>query len=116
MQTKEEAFARLAKSEFRSSFHLTAAEKAYCAEKGSEVLRRHAGDFVRRKLAPAHPVNDGRQTPMHGHPVFKAMHATACCCRGCLNKWYHIPLGVELSDALQSRIVDFLMAWIERNA
>ena len=114
--TKDQAFEKLARSKFRSSFHLTAAEKDYCAEKGSEVLRRHACDFVRRKLAPAHPVNDGKQTPMHGHPVFKAMHATACCCRGCLNKWYHIPLGVELSHALQSRIVDFLMAWIERNA
>ena len=73
MQTKEEAFARLAKSKFRSSFYLTKAEKAYCAEKGEAVLRRHAEDFVRQKLAPAHPVNDGKQTPMHGHPVFKAM-------------------------------------------
>jgi hypothetical protein len=115
MQTKEEAFARLAKSKFRSSFHLTAAEKAFCAEKGGEVLRRHAADFVRQKLAPAYPLNDGKQTPMHGHPVFKAMHATACCCRGCMNKWYHIPLGVELSDDLQTRIVDYLMAWIERS-
>ena len=59
MQTKEEALDRLAKSKFRSSFHLTAAEKAYCAEKGEAVLCRHAADFVRQKLAPAHPVNGG---------------------------------------------------------
>ena len=114
MQTKEEALDRLAKSKFRSSFYLTKAEKAYCAEKGEAVLRRHAEDFVRLKLAPTHPVNDGKQTPMRGHPVFKAMHATACCCRGCLNKWYHVPVGVELSEDLQRRIVDFLMVWIAR--
>ena len=63
---------------------------------------------------PANPVNDGKQTPMRGHPVFKAMHATACCCRGCLNKWYRVPLGIPLSADLQTRIVNFLIAWIER--
>ncbi len=114
MQTKEEALDRLAKSKFRSSFHLTAADRAYVEEKGMDTIRRHAEDFVRQKLAPSHPVNDGKQTPMHGHPVFKAMHATACCCRGCLNKWYRVPLGVPLSEDLQNRIVGFLTAWIER--
>ncbi len=77
-------------------------------------MRKHAEDFVRQKLAPADPVNDGKQTPMHGHPVFKAMHATACCCRGCLNKWYRVPLNVPLSDLQQEKIVRLLMAWIER--
>ena len=114
MQTKEDAFRRLDNSKFRSSFHLTAADRAYVEEKGMETIRRHAEDFVRQKLAPAYPVNDGKQTPMRGHPVFKAMHATASCCRGCLNKWYHVPLGVPLSENLQTRIVNFLMAWIDR--
>ena len=114
MQTKEDAFARLNKSKFRSSFYLTAADKAYVEEKGMETIRRHAEDFVRQKLAPAVPANDGKQTPMRGHPVFKAMHATACCCRGCLNKWYRVPLGIPLSEDLQTRIVSFLIAWIER--
>ncbi len=77
-------------------------------------MRRHAQDFVRQKLAPAYPVNDGKQTPMHGHPVFKAMHATACCCRGCLNKWYRVPKGRELTESEQERIVNLLMAWLER--
>ena len=116
MQTKEEAFLRLEKSKFRSSFRLTAAEKAYVAEKGPDVIRSHAADFVRRKLAPALPPNDGRQTPMRGHPVFKAMHATACCCRDCLNKWYSVPLHRELTESEQRRIVNLLMAWIERNS
>ena len=114
MQTKEDAFQRLDNSKFRSSFHLTAADRAYVEEKGMDVIRRHAEDFVRQKLAPAIPANDGKQTPMHGHPVFKAMHATDSCCRGCLNKWYHVPLGVPLSEDLQTRIVNFLFVWIKR--
>ena len=114
MQTIEQALSKLDKSRFRSSFYLTKKERAYLEDKGMETMRRHAQDFVRQKLAPAEPVNDGKQTPMHGHPVFKAMHATACCCRGCLNKWYHVPKGRELTESEQERIVNLLMAWLER--
>jgi exodeoxyribonuclease V alpha subunit len=116
MQTINEALAKLDKSKFRSSFHLTGKDRAYLAEKGTDVIRRHAEDFVRQKLAPADPVNDGKQTPMHGHPVFRAMHATACCCRGCLQKWYKVPQHRELTTAEQERIVNLLMAWIDKEA
>lgn len=112
--TYEMAFARLARSKFRSRFALTEAERAYVAEKGMETIRRHAEDFVRTHLADAEPRNDGRQTPMRGHPVFKAQHATATCCRGCLNKWWHVPKGVALSPDARRKVVDFIMAWIER--
>ena len=115
MQTIEQAIEKLKKSRFRSSFHLTQKEQLYLEEKGMDVMRKHAEDFVRQKLAPADPVNDGKQTPMHGHPVFKAMHAAACCCRGCLNKWYRVPLHQELTESQQQRIVNLLMAWIDRN-
>ena len=114
MQTIEEALTKLSHSKFRSSFYLTQKEKAYLIEKGIEVMRSHAVDFVRERLAPANPVNDGKQTPMHGHPVFKAMHATACCCRGCLNKWYKVPKGKELTTAQQEKIVRLIIAWIEK--
>ena len=114
MQTIEEALTKLSHSKFRSSFYLTQKEKAYLIEKGIEVMRSHAADFVRERLAPANPVNDGKQTPMHGHPVFKAMHATACCCRGCLNKWYKVPKGKELTTAQQEKIVRLIIAWIEK--
>lgn len=112
MQTIEQALEKLEHSKFRSGFHLTKAELAYLEEKGTETIRSHACDFVRRKLAPAYPENDGRQTPMHGHPVFKAMHACACCCRGCLEKWYRVPKGRPLTADEQERIVNLLMAWL----
>ena len=114
MQTIEEALNKLEKSKFRSSFHLTKKEKAYLEQKGMDVMRSHARDFVRQKLAPAEPLNDGKQTPMHGHPIFKAMHATGCCCRGCLNKWYKVPLHQELNEVQQEKIVNLLLAWIDK--
>jgi exodeoxyribonuclease V alpha subunit len=51
---------------------------------------------------------------MRGHPVFIAQHACACCCRGCLEKWYRVPKGTQLTDGQQEKIVALLMAWIER--
>lgn len=113
MQTKEEALAKLSRSAFRSRFHLGAKERLYIAEKGMATVRSHAADFVAQKLAPAYPLHDGKQTPMRGHPVFIAQHACACCCRGCLEKWYKVPRGVALTADQQRRIVDLLMAWIE---
>ncbi len=114
VQTVDEALDKLQSSRFRSGFRLTGEEIAYVREKGEETIRCHAADFVRQKLAPAEPRNDGKQTPMRGHPVFKAMHACACCCRGCLYKWYRVPRGRELTADQQERIVKLLMAWIER--
>lgn len=112
MATIDQTFARLQKSTFRARFCLSEKDKEYIAEKGLDTIQRHAEDFVRTRLAPADIPNDGRQTPMRGHPVFVAQHACACCCRGCLNKWYHIPAGRELTENEQERIVKLLMAWI----
>lgn len=112
--TFEAAFEKLAKSKFRSRFTLSDADRATVAKQGLDVIRRHAEDFVRVRLAPAHPPNDGRQTPMRGHPVFVAQHATATCCRGCLNKWWKVPLDVELSPLRQQKAVNLIMAWIQR--
>ena len=108
------AFARLAKSKFRSRFHLSVADRKYIAEKGIETIRRHCEDFIRTRLALASPPNDGKQTPMRGHPVFKAQHACACCCRDCLAKWWKVPRETPIPADRQRGIVDFLMAWIER--
>lgn len=114
MSTIEQTLIRLQKSPFRAKFHLSDKDKKYINEKGLDTIRNHAADFVAKRLAPAFPINDGKQTPMRGHPVFIAQHACACCCRGCLNKWYRVPLGVELTENQQERIVNLLMAWIEK--
>ena len=110
-----EALARLQKSDFRRRFHLSRQERAYVQEKGLDTVTKHARDFVAKRLAPALIPNDGKQTPMRGHPVFVAQHACACCCRGCLEKWYHIPSGKELTWEQQQGIVRLLMAWIRHD-
>lgn len=114
MKGIEETLSRLETSKFRSSFHLSRKDREYAAAKGRAVLRRHARDFIEGRLGAASPANDGKQTPMSGHPVFKAMHATACCCRGCMSKWHDVPEGRCLTEEEKAWAVDLLMAWIAR--
>ena len=104
----------LSKSKFRSSFKLKEKDKQYIKDKGLEKIKAHAYDFINKRLAPAYIKNDGRQTPMKGHPVFIAQHATATCCRGCLYKWYHIPKGRCLTDSEVKYIVNIIMNWIKK--
>lgn len=105
----------LQRSKFRSSFYLRKKEKAYIDKNGMEKIKEHAYDFIKNKLAPAYPDNDGAQTPMKNHPVFIAQHATGTCCRGCLDKWHKIPKGVELTDNQVNYVVALIMEWIVRN-
>lgn len=107
-------FIQLSKSEFRCRFRLDPETAEYCREKGEDEIRRHAFDIIRKRLAPAVIPNDGKQTPMKGHPVFVAQHATACCCRKCLYKWYHIPENRRLDEREINYIVGLIMAWIKR--
>ena len=113
MATIEQTLTRLKQSDFRAKFHLSKKDKEYISQKGMDKIRSHAEDFIRTRLEPKNPENDGKQTPMRGHPVFVAQHACACCCRGCLNKWYKVPLGTALTEKQQEKIVNLLMAWIE---
>ena len=102
---------RLLKSSFRNRFHLNEAEKAYVYEKGIPAIEQHAEDIVRKRLV--NPVKDGKQTPMKGHPVFIAQHATATCCRGCIAKWHGISANALLTDDDIEYIISVIMLFIE---
>jgi hypothetical protein len=105
-------FAELARSPFRRRFRLGSRERAYLEAKGLATVLDHARDFIARRLAPASPANDGRQTPFRGHPVFVAQHATATCCRSCLAKWHGIPRGRPLDAAEQAHVAAALERWL----
>ncbi|RVV97370.1 DUF4186 domain-containing protein [Mesobaculum littorinae] len=110
----ERTLERLARSAFRARFRLDPKDRAYADAKGRGVIAAHAADFVASRLAPAAPRNDGRQTPMRGHPAFVAQHATATCCRGCLAKWHGVPQGREMTGDEQARAAALIIAWIDR--
>lgn len=110
----DEIFDRLKNSEFRSRFKLKEKDREYLLNKGFAVIESHARDFIAKRIASANPPNDGKQTPTKGHPVFTAQHATACCCRGCINKWHKFPEGVPLTQKQQDYLVGIIMEWLKR--
>lgn len=112
----EELKPRLTRSKFRSRFHLSEADRAYLAERGLSTIRGQAKKIIRDRLSAAHPFNDGAQTPMRGHAVFVAQHATGCCCRGCLAKWHGIPEGRELTEDEIESIADVIAGWLTDEA
>lgn len=115
MRDVREVLQSLSKSEFRSRVRLRGKELDYLKSKGLEVVTRHAEDFIEKRLAPAEPANDGKQTPWRNHPVFLAQHATATCCRSCLLKWHAIPKGRELTDEEKRYVVEVIRAWLAQN-
>jgi Domain of unknown function (DUF4186) len=112
MRNLDEVFERLQRSAFRQRFRLRGTELAYLEQKGLETVMTHASDFIDKRLAPALPPNDGKQTPMGKHPVFVAQHATATCCRGCLEKWHAIPKGHELTDSEKLHVLGAIRRWL----
>ena len=99
----------LKQSKFRSKFKLTRKDRDYIATKGLQTIKAHAFQFIDSRIAPDFPKNDGKQTPMRGHPVFIAQHATATCCRGCISKWHGIEKGRALNDAEIDIVVGLIM-------
>ena len=77
------------------------------------MLESHARDFITKRLSPGFIANDGKQTPFKGHPVFKAQHATATCCRSCLQKWHKIPKHKQLTNEEINYVVRNIMEWIK---
>jgi hypothetical protein len=108
----DEAFRRLARSSFRRKFRLQGKELAYLQMWGLPHVLKQAEELLRKRLAPAVIPNDGRQTPWRNHPVFVAQHATASCCRGCLEKVHEIPQGHALTADEMSYVLRVLGRWL----
>jgi hypothetical protein len=109
----DRTLAALARQPFRARFHLRGRDAATVQLRGMQTVRRHAADLLAARVAPAQPRKDGRQTPYRGHPVFVAQHATATCCRTCLERWHGIAKGQELTADEQAYAVDVICRWIE---
>jgi hypothetical protein len=109
----ERAFELLAGSAFRRKFRLQGRELAYLQSWGLRRVMEQAGKFIDERLAPAFPRNDGKQTPWRGHPVFVAQHATATCCRGCLEKTHGIARGRALDAGERAYVLRVLERWME---
>ena len=110
----QQLLTKLKRSKFRHSFHLTDKDKLYLKTHNINKIREHAHHFLSQRIKHK-PQNDGKQTPWKGHPVFTAQHATATCCRGCIQKWYKIPSKKPLDDRELEFLREIIIAWIEND-
>jgi hypothetical protein len=116
MRNITDLFQALAESSFRSRFTLTGPDLVYYQTKGITTILVHGRDFLADRLVPACPTNDGKQTPMKGHPFFLAQHATGSCCRDCLRKWQFIPKGDALTSEQVAYILKVAQSWLLQQA
>lgn len=66
--------------------------------KGRSALAEKVRHRLATSIGGATPFRDGSQTPFAGpDPTTYAQHATASCCRKCVEEWHAIPRGRELA-------------------
>lgn len=81
-------------------FHVEIDDDAirHARRKGRIKLKDAARNRLRTSIGRAQPFRDGTQTPKNGNAIYYAQHATATCCRTCLEYWHAIPKGRELTE------------------
>lgn len=67
-------------------------------EVGVTAVRAGVKEHLRKKIGPAKIFRDGTQTPKKDSVIHFAQHATATCCRKCLDYWYDIPQKRDLTE------------------
>lgn len=82
-------------------------------KKGKEQL---LDKDIRKRLhdaLSAKPFRDGMQTPWSGNVLFYAQHATATCCRKCLEQWHGIRQGTELTEEMLEYLENLVRHYLE---
>lgn len=83
-------------------------------KKGLNKLRHEVSKRIEKSIGPSSDqiFQDGRQTPPAGNIIFYAQHATATCCRKCVEEWYNIkrnkPLREEEKVYLETVLLKFI--------
>lgn len=82
--------------------------------KGKLGLREVVEKRVRQSVGAEHPYRDGTQTPKSGRIEYYGQHATAACCRRCIEAWHGIPTGRALTEDEIRYLSDLIMLYIEQ--
>ena len=86
---------------------------AKAARKGRAGVFDAIEPRIRSAIGKAKGAYDGRQTAMQGNVIFYAQHATATCCRKCLNYWHGIPMMRALTSTELDYCVGLAAGYLE---
>lgn len=84
----------------------------HARRKGTVELYTAAEQRLRKAVGPVNPPFDGRQTSREGNVIYYAQHATASCCRKCVEEWHGIPRGRALTDSEIGYLTTLAMLYI----
>lgn len=87
----------------------------YANRKGRTNLRLAVRSRIRSSIGSPNNPYDGRQTPMEGsgNPIHYAQHATASCCRKCVEYWHDIPTSRALKDDEIQYLAELAMMYLD---
>ena len=92
---------------------------AHARKKGLLATLENVPKRLMQSVGKAQPFRDGTQTPFQGRAIYYAQHATATCCRKCVEEWHAIPKGRALTEEellyLSQLVVLYLkerLAWL----
>ena len=98
-------------------WHVDIDEKAvnYARRKGISGLEVAIPSRIRKSVGSGNNPYDGRQTPMagSGNPIHYAQHATASCCRKCMEYWHGISPNRDLTENEIDYLAELAMLYIK---
>ncbi|HUW49203.1 MAG TPA: DUF4186 family protein [Patescibacteria group bacterium] len=99
-------------------WHVTIPERALrlASRKGLAGLKEAVTQRIKTAIGTARPFMDGRQTPRETSKsvtiIHLGQHATATCCRKCVEYWHGIPQGRPLTDAEIAYLSNLIMMYV----
>ena len=84
----------------------------HALRKGRRGLEERAEQEIRRGVG-MDTVFDGRQTPFWGNVIHYARHATATCCRKCIEEWHAIPRARPLDEEEVTYLVALVRLYVD---
>jgi hypothetical protein len=79
------------------------ASRAEAVKLGPQGLRAKVRPYLEKKVGRAKIWRDGTQTPKDGSAIHFGQHATATCCRKCIEYWH----GIERDRQLTPEELDY---------
>lgn len=114
----ENTFESLRREMIRHHFwHKSIDSKALNHAQGKGIIGLRVAAERRLRKSVALPrsqlFRDGTQTPWHGNVIYYAQHATATCCRRCIEAWHGIDREAPLVDEEIGYMTELIMKYIQ---
>ena len=82
--------------------------------RGRPRMRERTEKVIRESVGAAQNFREGWQTPWESDEVVHyAQHATASCCRKCIEYWHSIEAGRDLTNEEIQYLTDLVMHYVE---